>query len=317
MLFDVLCKYQIYSVAARSNVVVCVWFMQMFSSVSATVHERVPQAVASPTLWQMVVEQVMRHYGVDIHDLVIQGSWLQVEMCRLMLMKIFNECLTRDVGNREDHENATGRTSKIGSTERGPAVSGDIRRKDPKKMGESESDGKDGIDPKEEPIYEYHGNRHHAVADALSHSRHHRAEAYTVVPWKTYEVASTRVHVHGGDITKMNVDVIVNAANGRLDHGGGVAGAIARAAGPEFTQECYRIIQEHGEIYHGDGVMTSAGRLPCLEVYHVVGPMWYRFANKNDCLCILHQAFTSCLMASKYYSSIAIPAVSSGELRSR
>ncbi|KAI0243408.1 hypothetical protein LSAT2_008622 [Lamellibrachia satsuma] len=87
---------------------------------------------------------------------------------------------------------------------------------------------------------------------------------------------------------------------------------IAWTAGPEFTQECYRIIQERREIYHGDGVMTSAGRLPCLEVYHVVEPMWDYFANKNDCLDILHQAFTSCLMASKDYSSIAIPTVSSG-----
>ena len=289
----------------------------MFSSVSATVHERLPRVVASPTVWQLVVEGLIKRYGVDIHDLVIQGRWLQIEMCRLTLMKIFCECLTRDVGTSEDHENATGRTSKTGSKEQGPGASGDIRRKDPKMMGESESEGKDGIDPTEEPIYEFHGSRHRAVAGDLSHSKDHHAEAYTVVPWKTYEVASTRVRVHEGDITKLKVDVIVNAANGLLVHGGGVAGAIARAAGPEFTQECYRIIQERGEICPGDGVMTSAGRLPCLEVYHVVGPMWYRFANKNDCLHILHQAFTNCLIASKDYSSIAIPAVSSGEYGSR
>ena len=111
--------------------------------------------VASPTVWQLVVEGLIKRYGVDIHDLVIQGSWLQVEMCRLILMKIFCECLTRDVGSREDHENATGRTLKTGSKERGPGVSGDIRRKDPKTMGESESDGKDGIDPTEQPIYDH------------------------------------------------------------------------------------------------------------------------------------------------------------------
>ena len=224
----------------------------MFSSVSATVHERVPRAVASPTVWQNVVKDVKRQYGVDIHDLVIQGSWLQVKMCRLMLMKIYTECLTRDGGNRDDH--------------------------------------------------------------ASSHSREHCAEAFIDVLWKTYEVASTRVHVHEGDITKMNVDVIVNAANGRLVHGFGVAGAIAWAAGPDFTQECYRIIQERGEIDDGDGVMTSSGRLPCRKVYHVVGPVWNCCANKND---ILHQTFTSCLMASKTYTSIAIPAVSSGEYGSR
>ena len=110
----------------------------------------------------------------------------------------------------------------------------------------------------------------------------------------------------------MNVDVIVNAANGRLDHCGGVAEAIAWAAGPQFTQECHRIIRERGEIDDGDGVMTSAGQLPCKKVYHVVGPMVNQYTNKV-CLDILHQAFTNCLMASKDYSSIAIPAISSGE----
>ena len=115
----------------------------------------------------------------------------------------------------------------------------------------------------------------------------------------------------------MNVDVIVNAANRRLDHGGGVAEAIAWAAGPEFTRECDRIIRERREIDDGNGVMTSSGQLLCKKVYHVVGPMWYDYENKNDCLDILHQAFTSCLMASKDYSSIAIPAISSGEFGSR
>ena len=227
----------------------------MFSSVSATVHERIPRVVDSPTIWQNVVKEVKRQYGVDIHDLVIQGSWLQVEISRLVLMKIYTEYLTRDGGNREDH--------------------------------------------------------------ASSHSRERCAEAYTDVPWKTYEVASTRVHVHEGDITKMNVDVIVNAANRWLDHGGGVAEAIAWAAGPEFTQECHRIIRQRGEIDDGDGVMTSSGRLPCRKVYHVVGPMWHDYENKNDCLDILRQAFTNCLMASKDYTSIAIPAISSGEYGSR
>ena len=142
MLFDVLCKYQIYTFAACSNVVILLLFVQMFCNVFATVHERIPQAVASPTLWQMVVERVMRQCGVDIHDLVIHGSWLQIEMCRLMLMKIYTECLTRDVGNREDHKIATGRTSKTWKKGRGLAVLGDTRRKGRTTMGGSESDGK-------------------------------------------------------------------------------------------------------------------------------------------------------------------------------
>ena len=223
---------------------------------SATVHEKVPQAMASS--WQKVVER-MRQNKVHIHHLEILGGWLQVEKCGLMLMDMYTECQTRDVGNREDH----------------------------------------------------------AVAGASSHSRDRCTEAYTDVPLKTYEVASTRVHVHEGDITKMNVDVIVNAANRWLDHGGGVAEAIAWAAGPEFTRECDRIIRERREIDDGNGVMTSSGRLLCKKVYHVVGPMWYDYENKNDCLHILRQAFTNCLMASKDYTSIAIPAISSGEYGSR
>ena len=76
----------------------------MFSSVSATVHESIPQAMVSPTAWQMIVKGVMKQHGVDVHDLVIQGSWLQVEMCRLTLMKMYTEC-----------ENATGKTTMGGT----------------------------------------------------------------------------------------------------------------------------------------------------------------------------------------------------------
>ena len=88
----------------------------------------------------------------------------------------------------------------------------------------------------------------------------------------------TNIEVILGDITKQKVDAIVNAANSSLMGGGGVDGAIHKAAGPKLLEECIQIVsQRKPEIPcpAGDAVITGAGKLPVKHVIHTVGPVWY------------------------------------------
>ena len=80
----------------------------------------------------------------------------------------------------------------------------------------------------------------------------------------------TRVEVVEGDITQIEVDAIVNAANVRLRGGGGVDGAIHRAGGPAILAEC----KKHDGCPTGESVATTAGDLPATYVIHTVGPVW-------------------------------------------
>lgn len=83
-----------------------------------------------------------------------------------------------------------------------------------------------------------------------------------------------RVAVLKGDITKIKVDAIINAANSSLLGGGGVDGAIHRAGGPAILEECRKIVAKQGGCKTGEVVITSAGNLPAKFVIHTVGPVW-------------------------------------------
>ena len=94
-----------------------------------------------------------------------------------------------------------------------------------------------------------------------------------------------------GNLLNEPVDCIVNAANGRLAHGGGVAAAIARAAGDALEREGDKIVRERGEIPVGDAVVTTAGNLPQKGVIHAVGPRMGQGDEENKLVQALQSSF--------------------------
>ncbi len=113
-----------------------------------------------------------------------------------------------------------------------------------------------------------------------------------------------------GDLLSEPAEAIVNAANGRLAHGGGVAAAIARAAGPALEEEGARLVERQGEIPVGGAVVTGAGRLPFRVVVHAVGPRFGEGDEEAKLVQSLSAAFACA--AERSLSSLSFPAVSSG-----
>jgi O-acetyl-ADP-ribose deacetylase (regulator of RNase III) len=113
-----------------------------------------------------------------------------------------------------------------------------------------------------------------------------------------------------GNLLDEPVEVIVNAANGHLAHGGGVAAIIARAAGPALQAESDRIVKSRGPLPTGAAVATTAGKLPFKGVIHAVGPR----QGEGDEERKLFEALTAAFQVAKErgWDSVSFPAVSSG-----
>ena len=129
-------------------------------------------------------------------------------------------------------------------------------------------------------------------------------------------VCRTRIYeleVVRGDITEETTDAIVNAANTRLQHGGGLAKAIVVKGGPQVQADSDKWIEEHGQLPVGGVAVTDAhGDLHCKKIIHVVGPVWTGGDNNEDQL--LTNAIQAALETADRLGlqSISIPAVSSG-----
>ena len=126
-----------------------------------------------------------------------------------------------------------------------------------------------------------------------------------------YRTASGQaVRLIQGDLTMQDVDVVVNAANERLRHGGGVAAIIAQRGGSKVILESREWIRRHGPVSHESPAFTSGGDLPCQYIVHAVGPVW----GSGDEDKKLEASITGSLQLAEELGavSIAFPAISTG-----
>ena len=115
-----------------------------------------------------------------------------------------------------------------------------------------------------------------------------------------------------GDITKIGVDAIVNAANSSLLGGGGVDGAIHRAGGRAILDECRKIVERQGGCPTGEAVITTAGNMPSRYVIHTVGPVWHGGMNNEDQLLANAYSNSLRLAVDNGVKTIAFPNISTG-----
>lgn len=115
-----------------------------------------------------------------------------------------------------------------------------------------------------------------------------------------------------GDITKIGVDAIVNAANSSLLGGGGVDGAIHRAGGRAILDECRKIVERQGGCPTGEAVITTAGNMLARYVIHTVGPVWHGGMNNEDQLLANAYSNSLRLAVDNEVKTIAFPNISTG-----
>jgi O-acetyl-ADP-ribose deacetylase (regulator of RNase III) len=126
----------------------------------------------------------------------------------------------------------------------------------------------------------------------------------------------TRLTAIQGDITTIQADVIVNAANSSLMGGGGVDGAIHSAGGPAILEDCRVIVARAGRLPTGEAVVTTAGRLHARHVVHTVGPIWGSVMD-DEAVLLLASCYSNSLTRARDVgaSTIAFPNISTGVYR--
>lgn len=132
---------------------------------------------------------------------------------------------------------------------------------------------------------------------------------------KSFEFNEKKIIAKQGNITLEATEAIVNAANSGLMGGGGVDGAIHRAAGPEILEECKAIVAELGRLPTGKAVITSGGKLRARYIIHTVGPVWSGGDRREEELLASCYRESLWLAEAQGIKSIAFPSISTGAYR--